>query len=251
MPLLRQRHRVAKKNIELCFANENKNTTSEILKNNELGLTQAIFDTGIAWFWDDDKINKIVKHKIHNIEILNQNSLGNLIIFKHSLHLELDARILGMHSEIYGVGRKNNSDYLEQVIKKGRLRGLKDTASNKEVKKFIKWLKNGKSVLYAIDQDYGKKQSLIQKFFGADVYVISVTDKIQAITKCNIIFMNSFYDEDNMLHISLELVQPKGKKIVSSSEIHSIIEDSIRANPGEYLWHHRRFKSVLGKSFYK
>ena len=251
LPLLRQRHRVAKKNIELCFANENKNTTSEILKNNELSLTQAIFDTGIAWFWDDDKINKIVKHKIHNIEILNQNSLGNLIIFKHSLHLELDARILGMHSEIYGVGRKNNSNYLEQVIKKGRLRGLKDTASNKEVKKFIKWLKNGKSVLYAIDQDYGKKQSLIQKFFGADVYVINVTDKIQAMTKCNIIFMNSFYDEDNMLHISLELVKPKGKKIVSSSEIHSIIEDSIRANPGEYLWHHRRFKSVLGKSFYK
>ena len=92
---------------------------------------------------------------------------------------------------------------------------------------------------------------MIQKFFGADVYVISVTDKIQAITKCNIIFMNSFYDEDNMLHISLELVRSKGKKIVSSSEIHSIIEDSIRANPGEYLWHHRRFKSVLGKSFYK
>ena len=156
-----------------------------------------------------------------------------------------------MHSEIYGVGRKNNSNYLEQVIKKGRLRGLKDTATNKEVKKFIKWLKDGKSVLYAIDQDYGKQQSLIQKFFGTDVYVINVTDKIQAMTKCNIVFMNSFYDEDNLLHISLELVRSKGKDMVSSSEIHSIIEDSIRANPGEYLWHHRRFKSVLGKSFYK
>ena len=34
LPLLRQRQRVAKKNIELCFANENKNITSEILKNN-------------------------------------------------------------------------------------------------------------------------------------------------------------------------------------------------------------------------
>ena len=77
-----------------------------------------------------------------------------------------------------------------------------------------------------------EKTIIDPKFFGADVYVISVTDKIQAITKCNIIFMNSFYDEDNMLHISLELVQPKGKKIVSSSEIHSIIEDSIRANLG-------------------
>ena len=42
-----------------------------------------------------------------------------------------------MHSEIYRLVEKNNSNYLEQVIKKGRLRGLKDTASNKEVKKFI------------------------------------------------------------------------------------------------------------------
>ena len=29
------------------------------------------------------------------------------------------------------------------------------------------------------------------------------------------------------------------------------IESSIRRNPGEYLWHHKRFKSSLGKEFYK
>ena len=35
---------------------------------------------------------------------------GVLLIFKHSLHLELDSRILGMNIPVYGVERVHNSD---------------------------------------------------------------------------------------------------------------------------------------------
>ena len=78
-----------------------------------------------------------------------------------------------MHSEIYI--RKNNSDYLEQVIKKDvQLCGLKDTASNKEVKKFIKWLKTGEISFICNRSRLWKKTIIDQKFFGADVYVIKV-----------------------------------------------------------------------------
>ena len=47
---------------------------------------------------------------------------GILLFFKHSLHLELDSRILGMHAEIYGVEREHNSKYFQSIQKQGRLK---------------------------------------------------------------------------------------------------------------------------------
>ena len=34
-------------------------------------------------------------------------------------------------------------------------------------------------------------------------------------------------------------------------KLNNIIENSIKKHPHEYLWQHRRFKSTLGKEFYK
>ena len=51
--------------------------------------------------------------------------------------------------------------------------------------------------------------------------------------------------EQEMLSImglnSIELAQ----------KINDLMEDKILKHPAEYLWSHRRFKSTLGKNFYK
>ena len=68
------------------------------------------------------------------------------MVLKAILHLELDARLLGMNSEIYGVERVHNSDYFDSVQSNGRLKGLKDSADKNQPIKFIRWLKTGKKL---------------------------------------------------------------------------------------------------------
>ena len=55
---------------------------------------------------------------------------------------------------------------MHKIIDSGRKRAVKDTATKKETLRFIKWLKKGKNVLYAIDQDYGIKHSKKINFLG-------------------------------------------------------------------------------------
>jgi KDO2-lipid IV(A) lauroyltransferase len=180
-----------------------------------------------------------------------KNNNGILLFFKHSLHLELDARLLGMNSEIYGVERVHNSDSFDSIQKKGRLKSVKDTCDRNNPIKFIRWLKKGRTVLYATDQDYGLSQSNIINFFSHPAATISAPLKIVKSTKCKTFFINSFFQDDKYILDVQQLNLDQSSDINFSKDLNIFMESKIKEHPEEYLWQHRRFKSTLGKeNFY-
>ena len=249
----KDRKKIAQANISLCLSNLSADDQKKILSNNFALLGKSIIETGIAWFWSDAKIEKFIDYEIFGLDLLSiENSTkGNLIIFKHSQHLELDARLLAINAEVYGVSRSHNSASMNKIQNKGRLSSIKGTADKDNPRKFIKWLKNGKNVLYAIDQDYGWDNSAKLKFFNQETATITTPKKIIDITGSNLLFMNSFY-EKNKIVLKLELINPFGLNDEElAQKINNLMEEKILLHPAEYLWAHRRFKSTLGKSFYK
>ena len=249
----KDRKKIAQANISLCLSNLSAHDQKKILSNNFALLGKSIIETGIAWFWSDAKIKKLIDYEIFGLDLLsNENSTkGNLIIFKHSQHLELDARLLAINAEVYGVSRSHNSASMNKIQNKGRLSSIKDTADKDNPRKFIKWLKNGKNVLYAIDQDYGWDNSAKLKFFNQETATITTPKKIIDITGSNLLFMNSYY-EKNKIVLKLEALNSFGIDNKGlSQKINDFMEEKILLHPAEYLWAHRRFKSTLGKSFYK
>ncbi len=245
-----KRNRFSRTNIDLCFSDLSKKRRFEIYKKNIILFGRVVFDTGIAWFWSDKRINKNISYKINGLELLlryQKLNKGILLFFKHSLHLELDSRILAMNAEIFGVERKHNSVYFESIQKNGRLKSMKDIADRNSTISFVRWLKNGKTVLYAPDQDYGLKKSDEIDFFGLPAATISAPLKIINKTGCNYLFMNTYYEKDCLI---IDIEEPKFSKISSlifMRDLNKYIENKIKLNPEEYLWQHRRFKSTLGK----
>ena len=249
----KDRKKIAQANISLCLSNLSADDQKKILSNNFALLGKSIIETGIAWFWSDAKIEKFIDYEIFGLDLLSiENSTkGNLIIFKHSQHLELDARLLAINAEVYGVSRSHNSASMNKIQNKGRLSSIKGTADKDNPRKFIKWLKNGKNVLYAIDQDYGWDNSAKLKFFNQETATITTPKKIIDFTGSNLLFMNSYY-EKNKIVLKLEALNSFGIDNKGlSQKINDFMEEKILLHPAEYLWAHRRFKSTLGKSFYK
>ena len=249
----KDRKKIAQANISLCLSNLSADDQKKILSNNFALLGKSIIETGIAWFWSDAKIEKFIDYEIFGLDLLSiENSTkGNLIIFKHSQHLELDARLLAINAEVYGVSRSHNSASMNKIQNKGRLSSIKGTADKDNPRKFIKWLKNGKNVLYAIDQDYGWDNSAKLKFFNQETATITTPKKIIDITGSNLLFMNSYY-EKNKIVLKLEALNSFGIDNKGlSQKINDFMEEKILIHPAEYLWAHRRFKSTLGRSFYK
>ena len=242
-----KRNKFSKVNIDFCFPNKSKLERNKIFKSNIILSGRIIFDTGIAWFWSKKRINKSIRYEINGLEDLlrEQNSnKGVILFFKHSLHLELDARILGMHAEIYGVERKHNSEYFQSIQRKGRLKSMKGIVDRKNTIRFIKWLKDGKTLLYAPDQDYGMKKSNNIDFFNRPAATVSAPYKIIKKTQCKTYFLNSYVKKDKLFLDIEKLDLNDIDEINFSRNLNKYIEDRIRLNPNEYLWQHRRFKST-------
>jgi lauroyl/myristoyl acyltransferase len=251
--LANSRKKIAQANIEACFPNLSKTDQQKLLRNNFLYLGRSFIETGIAWFWSDKRIQSKLDYEVIGIDILsnNESNNGNLIIFKHSQHLELDARLLAMNVAVYGVSRTHNSASMNKIQDKGRLSSIKDTADKNNPRKFMKWLKAGKNVMYAIDQDYGWDHSVKLEFFNQEAATITTTKKIIDTTNSNLVFMNSYY-KNKKLVLEIELIDHVGlNSIELAQKINDLMEDKILMHPAEYLWSHRRFKSTLGKNFYK
>mgnify|MGYP001405074541 FL=1 len=245
-----KRNKFSKINIHLCFPKMSKNQLNRIYKKNIILSGRVLFDTGIAWFWSNERIEKNVSYKLNGLNQLikvQESGQGVLLFFKHSLHLELDARVLGMHAEIYGVEREHNSKYFQSVQKKGRLKGIRDVVDRNNTIRFIKWLKEGKTVLYAPDQDYGMKKSNEIKFFNQPAATVSAPWKIVNKTLCKTFFLNSYLNNNQLVIDIEELTLNHLDETNFSENLNMHIEESIKQHPSEYLWQHRRFKSTLGK----
>ena len=242
-----KRNKYAISNLKQCFPDLDKNTLQNLYTKNLYSLYSALSHTGIAWFWSDKKIDANFNYRIHNLNLLKQDS-GVLLIFKHSHHLELDTRILGMHAEIYGVERRHNSDEMQQLQEKGRLKGVKGLADKNKPLTFIRWLKNKKIVLYAIDQDYGSENATEVLFFNTKCSTTNAPIKILKSTQCKVLFLNSFFKDDELVLSIEEINNLKSESVLQDLTYH--IETKIREHPEEYLWQHRRFKSTLGKKYF-
>ena len=246
-----KRNKFSKINIDLCFPELNEFERSNLYKNNVISSGKILFDTGISWFWSDQRIEKNISYAINGLEKLleeQKKNNGVLLFFKHSLHLELDSRILAMHCDIYGIEREHNSPEFELLQKTGRLRSMKGITDRKNTFTFIKWLKKGKTVLYAPDQDYGHKRSIEVNFFNKPAATISAPYKLINSTGCKAFFLNSYFGDDLLTLDIEEVFFDNQNEIKFTQSLNNYIEEKIRDFPHEYLWQHRRFKSTLGKT---
>ena len=79
----------------------------------------------------------------------------------------------------------------------------------------------------------------------------TTTRKIIDITKCNLLFVNSYFAEEKLV-LELESINHDDLDSMElAQKINDLMEQKIVLHPEEYLWSHRRFKSTLGKNFYK
>ena len=79
----------------------------------------------------------------------------------------------------------------------------------------------------------------------------TTTRKIIDATNANLLFINSYY-KNKTLVLQIESIDHVGlNSIKLAQKINNLMEEKILQHPAEYLWMHRRFKSTLGKNFYK
>ena len=248
MRIMRKRQVTIRRNLELCFPHTEKCQREAILKDNIDNTGIALFETAMAWFWSDKRVNKHVTIKgMEHLEALEKSGKGALMLAVHSMNLELGARAFGIKKSGTGVYRPNNNPCFDYFQYKGRSRSNRTLIDRKNVKAMLEALKTGERVWYAPDHDYGNRRSTFAPLFAVkNACTTTGTSLLVDSTDCAIVPFTMVRGKDG--HYTLTISAPvegfpKEDHQRAAAFVNQIVETSILASPSQYMWLHRRFKT--------
>ncbi len=248
MRLMKKRQVTIRRNLELCFPKMDESKREAILKANIDNSGIALFETAMAWFWSDRRVNKHVTiNGMEHLEALEKDGKGVLMLAVHSMNLELGARAFGIQKSGMGVYRPNNNPCFDYFQYKGRSRSNRTLIDRKNVRGMLDALNSGNRVWYAPDHDYGTRRSTFAPLFAVkNACTTTGTSLLVDATDCAIVPFTMVRGDDG--HYTLTIRKPvdgfpKGDTRNAAIFINKIVEESIMASPSQYMWLHRRFKT--------
>tara|TARA_B110000014_G_scaffold264453_1_gene266236 strand:- start:5993 stop:6925 length:933 start_codon:yes stop_codon:yes gene_type:complete len=248
----KRRRKIAEQNIKLCFPEKKSEEINFLVKENFINFGIGIFEMALGWWASDKRIKNIQTSFVNKKEIedLEKNKEGVLVLIKHSTHLELDLRLLSRDLSLGGMYRPQNNLVINHFMIKARNSIFTGVVNRSETKKAIRWIKEGLKFLYAADQDYGEQVSEFISFFGHKAATVKLPAYFAA-QNIRTVFLNV---DRKDLSYQIELIE-LNTGLRSDDFLKSMnneYEKVINNFPEQYLWVHRRFKSSkeLGKEFY-
>ncbi|NHB97041.1 Kdo(2)-lipid IV(A) acyltransferase [Photorhabdus stackebrandtii] len=249
MRFLKKRARIAERNLELCFPDMPQEKRSELLIKNFESVGMGVFETGMAWFWPDWRVERWFKVTgRENIQKIQARKQGIIVIGIHFLTLELGARILGLLNPGIGVYRPNDNPVMDWLQTWGRLRSNKYMLDRKDVKGMIRCLKNGEIVWYAPDHDYGPRNSVFAPLFAVEHAATTTGTSIlvRLSDPAMIPFTPLRLPDGKGYELIIQPAVdgfPKDDEVKAAAFMNKVVEQEILQAPDQYMWLHRRFKT--------
>lgn len=244
------RRHIVTRNIELCFPQLTEHERDNLVRENFASIGIAFFEMAMSWWWPKQRLSKLLQ--VQGLEHLQQaqtQGQGVILMAIHFTTLEIGAALLGQRHTIDGMYRAHKNPVFDYVQRRGRERHNADAHAieREDVRGMLKVLRQGRAIWYAPDQDYGPKQSVFVPLFGIPAATVTATSKFAKLGRAQVIPMTQTRLANGrgyLIKIEAPLPDFPGDSDESDCmRVNQWIEQAITAQPEQYLWAHRRFKT--------
>ncbi|VFP86338.1 kdo(2)-lipid IV(A) palmitoleoyltransferase [Candidatus Erwinia haradaeae] len=249
MRFMQRRMYIVRRNLELCFPDMARDELEDLISSNFESLGMGLLETGMAWFWSDRRIKHWFNVKgLNHLRAAQETGRGILMIGVHFLSLEMGGRTMGLCHPMTAIYRPHNNKVIEWVQTRGRMRSNKAMIDRRNLRGIVHALKEGDTVWFAPDQDYGPNGSVFVQWFSVpEVATTSGTWVLTRLAKpilMPVVLIRKNNCSGYELIINEELQDyPIDNKMQAARYINQIIEREIMRAPNQYMWLHRRFKT--------
>jgi KDO2-lipid IV(A) lauroyltransferase len=244
-----ERRRVAARNIELCFPELKPDQRAELLRAALRDLGMLLIEFALAWFGSTRALARMpcAIEGLEHLELCRAQGRGVLLVGAHFSHLELCARLVSQRIRIAGVYRVMDDAVFERAVLRARLRYAEAMFAKEELRRIVKYMKNGGTVWYAPDQDMRGKDSVFVPFFGVPAATITATHHLARLSGAAVVpFFHRRNADGRGYTIRLEAPLegfPSADVVADTARVNAIVERMVREAPAQYLWIHKRFKT--------
>lgn len=235
-------------NLENCFPDKSAAELTQIAKDNFRHLGYLLVEAGFSWWRSPAVINKLchvsgTEHLDRALEAGN----GVIMLTGHMTSLELGGQALAMRYPTHVMYKRSRNVLTEVIIQRGRQRFTQNIFLHSSIRNILKGLRKNEAIWYAPDQDFGPKRSVFADFFKIPTATIPTTGNLVKKTGAAVV---PFYPVRLPGHQGIEIkVLPalEGLEgvddVKDATAINASIEAAVAANPEQYMWLHRRFKT--------
>ncbi|MEZ5541536.1 MAG: LpxL/LpxP family Kdo(2)-lipid IV(A) lauroyl/palmitoleoyl acyltransferase [Pseudomonadota bacterium] len=243
-----RRKRITRTNIDLCFPELPARERARIVRENFASMGIAILEMGLSWWASDRRLRRLVTIEgLEHLEAALQAGHGAILLSAHFTTMEIGGRLLSLYTPFRVLYREHKNPAMEYVISRGRAGFTRDAIPRDNLLAMRRSLRENVPVWYAPDQDFGIGKGVFVPFFGIPAATITATSTLAKMARSPVV---PFYQtrlpgaRGYRLTLLPALTDyPGGDEAADASRINALLESLIRAQPAQYLWAHRRFKT--------
>jgi KDO2-lipid IV(A) lauroyltransferase len=245
--LFPRRAHIVKTNLMMCFpelADDEVSLRSEAVM---ASTTEGLLETGLAWLHPTRLSN--LKVTFEGLAFLDRapGDPGILILGMHFATLDLAGALLAKERPFHVMYKTNRNPVLEWLMQRGRGHYYPSAIDQNNIRQVIRYLKAGKAVWYAPDQDYGHRNAVFPPFFGQPAATLTAANRMARMTGARVVFMRHYRQSDGSYRVIIEPPMrpyPTTDDLQDAALINQHVEQAVLEAPEQYWWVHRRFKST-------
>ena len=255
-----RKRRVTRINLRAVYPDMDAGSRNRIARASMTHYVRGVFEAGMLSHWPLDKVFELIDEVV-GMEIYleaKRSAPGVILAGAHSgawellnlyMHRHLDGAVLYKPSR--------HSDIEEMLLEKRRRGGgMMVPATGSGLRTMFKFLKNGKTIGLAVDQEPTLGEGQFAPFYGAEALTGVLLPRMAQRTRAAVFFATCERRKGGRYRVHLfkadEAIYAKDLRTAVTAVNHGI-EQCINVDSAQYLWAYKRFRNQPDgkKSLYK
>lgn len=244
------RRRVALRNLELCFPQMDEAQRKRLAREHFRWLGRSFVERGLLWWAPRERLMRLIRVE-GDVSLAERSDRPVMWLVPHFVALDVAGASVLLFQKRRGASiyQQQSNPLMDAVMRQGRLRlgNAVIFPRSDSAKPLIREIRQGTGFFNLPDMDFGERDAAFVPFFGVPAATLLAPSRMARALDMvvqpvlaemlpggqgyRVRFMPPWHDF------------PSDDALADTARLNRWIEDEIRANPAQYLWVHKRFKT--------
>ncbi|MBY0579766.1 MAG: lipid A biosynthesis acyltransferase [Burkholderiales bacterium] len=244
----KERRRVARINLRLCFPSMNDRERESLVRGHFRALGRSFLEHGLLWWSSMSRIRRLIRIEgIENWEAVSNRPV--IWLAPHFVGLDMGGVRLSCDYPAVSVYSHQKNPKFDEMLLHGRKRFGTSTLLSRQqgLRPVIRAMKQGLPFYYLPDMDFGIRDGSFVPFFGVKAATVNGLSRLASMTGAAVV-----------PSVTRQLPWGQGYEIrfypawqdfptedveADTRRMNAFIEERILDMPEQYYWLHKRFKT--------
>ena len=244
------RRRIALRNLELCFPEQPLAWREQLAHEHFQWLGRSILERGLLWYASPARLRRLIQVE-GDVLLAERSERPVMWLAPHFMALDVAGAAILLFQKRKGISiyQEQSDAVMDAAIRRGRLRlgNAEIFPRDDSAKALLRAIRRGDAFFNLPDMDFGERDAAFVPFFGVPAATLLAPSRLAR--ALNMVVQPVIAETlpggqgYRVRFMPAWTGFPSDDALADTAALNRWIESEIRANPAQYLWVHKRFKT--------